>query len=256
YSFGLMRIDAFDYQLPGELIAQRPAERREASRMLLLDRQSGAWEDRAFAELPELLHGDELVVLNNARVLPARLFGKRAGVHAQSPSRKTAREHLTGTVEVFLTRKVESEIWEALVRPGRKMGVGERVLFGGGELEAEILARGELGLRTVRFRSHNDQSVEMNIERWGHVPLPPYIGRPDEPSDLERYQTVYAQKPGAVAAPTAGLHFTSEILQQIRSRGCGICEITLDVGLGTFQPIHTAALEEHKIHSESYEICE
>lgn len=224
--------------------------------MLLLDRRSGAWEDRAFVELPELLRGDELVVLNNARVLPARLFGKRAGVHAQSPSRKTAREHLTGTVEVFLTRRVGSEIWEALVRPGRKMGVGERVHFGDGELEAEILTRGELGLRTVRFWSHNDQSVEVNIERLGHVPLPPYIDRPDESSDRERYQTVYAQKPGAVAAPTAGLHFTSEILQQIRNRGCETCEITLDVGLGTFQPIHTETLEGHKIHSEAYEIRE
>lgn len=249
-----MRVDAFDYQLTAELIAQRPAALREASRMLLLNRRSGAWEDRGFAELPALLRGDELVVLNNARVLPARLFGKRAGVHAQSPSRKTAREHLTGTVEVFLTRKVEFEIWEALVRPGRKMGIGERVLFGGGELEAEILARGELGLRTIRFRSHNDQSVEANIERLGHVPLPPYIDRPDESSDRERYQTVYAQKPGAVAAPTAGLHFTSEILQQIRDCGCDICEITLDVGLGTFQPIHAETLEEHKIHSEAYEI--
>lgn len=251
-----MRVDAFDYQLPAELIAQRPAARREASRMLLLDRQSGAREDRAFAELPALLRGDELVVLNNARVLPARLFGKRAGVHAQSPSRKTAREHLTGTVEVFLTRKVEVEVWEALVRPGRKMGVGERVLFGDGELEAEILGRGELGLRTIRLWSHNEQSVEASIERLGHVPLPPYIDRPDESYDRERYQTVYAQKPGAVAAPTAGLHFTPEILQQIRNRGCETCEVTLDVGLGTFQPIHTETLEEHKIHSEAYEIRE
>src|SRR5271157_2080172 len=251
-----MRVDAFDYRLPDELIAQHPAALREASRMMLLDRQSGAWEDRAFAELPELLRGDELLVLNNARVLPARLFGKRAGVHSQAPSRKTAREHLTGTVEVFLTRKVELEIWEALVRPGRKMAVGERVLFGGGELEGEILARGELGLRTIRFCSHNGQSVDENIERLGHVPLPPYIDRPDESSDRERYQTVYAQKPGAVAAPTAGLHFTREILERIRSRGCETCEITLHVGLGTFQPVHTETLEEHKIHSETYEISE
>ncbi len=251
-----MRVDAFDYQLPNELIAQRPATLRDASRMLLLDRRSGAWEDRTFAELPELLRGNELVVLNNARVLPARLFGKRAGVHSQSPSRKTAREHLTGTVEVFLTRKIELEVWEALVRPGRKMAVGERVLFGGGELEGEILARGELGLRTIRFRSHNGQSVEENIERLGHVPLPPYIDRPDESSDRERYQTVYAQKPGAVAAPTAGLHFTREILQRIQKRGCETCEITLHVGLGTFQPIHAETLEEHKIQSEAYEISE
>jgi S-adenosylmethionine:tRNA ribosyltransferase-isomerase len=251
-----MRVDAFNYELPIDRIAQHPAALREASRMLLLDRQSGAWEDCMFAELPELLRGDELVVLNNARVLPARLLGKRAGVHAQSPSRKTAREHLTGTVEVFLTRKGELETWEALVRPGRKVAVGERVLFGGGELEAEILSRGELGLRTVRFRSHNDQSVEENIERLGHVPLPPYIDRPDESSDRERYQTVYARRPGAVAAPTAGLHFTPEILQKVRNRGCDTCEITLDVGLGTFQPIHTETLEEHKIHSEVYEIPE
>src|SRR5271157_787803 len=251
-----MRVDAFDYDLPGELIAQRPAALRESSRMLLLDRQSGAFEDRLFAELPELLTGDELLVLNNARVLPARLFGKRAGVHSQSPSRKTAREHLSGTVEVFLTRKIESEMWEALVRPGRKMAVGERVLFGGGELEGEILARGELGLRTIHFHSHNGQSVEENIERLGHVPLPPYIHRPDESSDRERYQTVYAEKPGAVAAPTAGLHFTPEILRKVRERGCETCEITLDVGLGTFQPIHAKTLEEHKIHCEAYEISE
>jgi S-adenosylmethionine:tRNA ribosyltransferase-isomerase len=251
-----MRVDAFDYTLPEELIAQRPATLREASRMMLLDRLSGAREDRLFAELPELLQGDELLVLNNARVLPARLFGKRAGVHAQSPSRKTAREHLTGTVEVLLTRKVESDIWEALVRPGRKMAVGERVLFGGGELEGGILARGELGLRTIHFGTHNGQSVEENIERLGHVPLPPYIHRPDESSDRERYQTVYAEKPGAVAAPTAGLHFTREIIEKIRSRGCETCEITLHIGLGTFQPIHAEILEEHKIHSEAYEISE
>lgn len=249
-----MRVDAFDYELPAVLIAQHPAALRDASRMLLLNRRLGMWEDHVFSEMPELLCGDELVVLNDARVLPARLFGKRAGVHSQAPSRKTAREHLTGLVEVFLTRKIELEVWEALVRPGRKMGVGERVFFGGGELEAEILGRGELGLRTVRFRSHNDQSVDANIERLGHVPLPPYIDRPDESSDRERYQTVYARKPGAVAAPTAGLHFTSEVLEKIRSRGCETCEITLDVGLGTFQPVHTETLEEHKIHSERYEI--
>jgi len=224
--------------------------------MLMLDRRTGTLEDRAFTELPDLLRGDELVVVNNARVLPARLFGKRAGVHSQAPSRKTAKEHLTRTVEVFLTRKVGTDKWEGLVRPGRKMGVGERVLLGGGELEAEILARGELGLRTIVLRSHNGQSVEANIDRLGHVPLPPYIDRPDESSDRERYQTVYARTPGAVAAPTAGLHFTPEILEKIRNRGCELCEITLDVGLGTFQPIHTENLEEHTIHPEAYEIPE
>jgi len=251
-----MQLKDLDYFLPADQIAQRPLERREQSRLLLLDRASGTWEDCRFANLPELLRGDELLVVNNARVLPARLFGRREGLHAQPPSRKTAREHLSGSVEVFLTRYIEDEIWEALVRPGRKLPVGERVQFGDGELEAEILTRGELGIRTLRFRSHNHRSVAENFEKLGHVPLPPYIDRPDEVSDRERYQTVYARRPGAIAAPTAGLHFTPEILQKIRDRGCEICEVTLNVGLGTFQPIHTETLEEHKIHSESYEIAE
>ena len=251
-----MRVDELDYHLPRELIAQRPLDDRDASRMLLLDRRSGNWEDRCFRELPSLLSGDELLVFNNARVLPARLFGRRGGVHAQRPSRKTAREHLTGTVEVFLTRQLADDLWEALVRPGRKMATGERVIFGAGELEGEIISRGELGLRNVRFQSRNGLSIAANIEKFGHVPLPPYIDRPDEESDRERYQTVFARRPGAVAAPTAGLHFTPEILRRIRERGCEACEITLDVGLGTFQPVHTKILEEHKIHSESYEIDE
>jgi S-adenosylmethionine:tRNA ribosyltransferase-isomerase len=136
------------------------------------------------------------------------------------------------------------------------MPVGERIVLGTGELEAEILARGQLGERTVRLRSNNGESVAANIEKLGHVPLPPYIDRPDESSDRERYQTVFSRHPGAVAAPTAGLHFTREILETIRERGCEVCEVTLDVGLGTFQPIHTEILEEHKIHSEAYEIRE
>jgi len=251
-----MQLKDLDYLLPHDRIAQRPLERREQSRLLLLDRTSGGWEDRGFANLPELLRGDELLVVNNARVLPARLFGKRKGLHAQPPSRKTAREHLSGEVEVFLTRQIEDEIWEALVRPGRKLPVGERVQFGNGELEAEIITRGELGIRTLRFQSHNKQTIAENFETLGHVPLPPYIDRPDESSDRERYQTVYARRPGAVAAPTAGLHFTPEILQKTRERGCEICDLTLNVGLGTFQPIHTEALEEHKIHTESYEIAD
>jgi S-adenosylmethionine:tRNA ribosyltransferase-isomerase len=251
-----MRVDEFNYDLPAELIAQRPLTERDAARMLLLERQTGNWEDRRFAEFPALLRGDELLVFNNARVLPARLFGRRAGLHSQRPSRKTAREHLSGKVEVFLTRQLAEGQWEALVRPGRKMPVGERVIFGTGELEAEILSRGELGLRTIRFQSNGERSVEANIEKLGHVPLPPYIDRPDEDRDRERYQTVFARRPGAVAAPTAGLHFTAEILERIRARGCETCEVTLDVGLGTFQPIHTEILEAHKIHSESYEISE
>jgi S-adenosylmethionine:tRNA ribosyltransferase-isomerase len=249
-----MRVDELNYDLPSDLIAQRPLPERGASRLLVVSRASGDWQDCRFIDLPELLRGDELLVFNNTRVLPARLFGHRAGVHSQSPSRKTAREHLTGTVEIFLTRQVEKDCWEALVRPGRKIKVGEQVFFGAGELWCEILSRGELGLRTVAFESHDEKSVAAHIERLGHVPLPPYIDRPDEDSDRERYQTVYAQKPGAVAAPTAGLHFTEKVLRQIRELGCQTCELTLHVGLGTFQPVHTDILEQHKIHSESYEI--
>jgi S-adenosylmethionine:tRNA ribosyltransferase-isomerase len=251
-----MRLDELDYHLPREKIAQRPLERREASRLLCLNRASGVFEDRFFAEFPSLLRGNELIVLNNARVIPARLFGRRAGVHSQPPSRATKSEHLSGRVEVFLTRERDSETWEALVRPGRKMQVGERVLFGAGELEAEVLSRGQLGLRTLRFLSHDQNSVSQHFERLGHVPLPPYIERSDESSDRERYQTVFAKRPGAIAAPTAGLHFSAEILEQIRARGVEICELTLNVGLGTFQPIHSETLEGHVMYSEAYEIPE
>lgn len=249
-----MRLEDLDYSLPHSLIAQRPLEQREASRLLLLERFSGALRDQRFAELPELLRGDELLILNNARVIPARLFGRRAGTHSQPASRATQHEHLSGTVEVFLTRPLGADLWEALVRPGRKLPVGEVVLFGDGELRAEIVSRGDLGLRSLRFASQTAESVDAHIKRLGHVPLPPYIERPDEAGDRERYQTVFARNPGAIAAPTAGLHFTPEILKQIRARGAEICELTLDVGLGTFQPIHAKILEQHVMHKEAYEI--
>jgi S-adenosylmethionine:tRNA ribosyltransferase-isomerase len=254
--FAAMRRDELWYALPVELIAQRPAERRDASRMLLLERKTGELMDREFRDLPNLLRGDELLVLNNARVLPARLLGQRIGVHSQAASRATRQEHLSGVVEVFLTRRISPDVWEALVRPGRKMQIGERVLFGAGELECEITERGELGLRQIEFVSRTQESVDELISKLGHVPLPPYIDREDEVSDRERYQTVFAKNTGAVAAPTAGLHFTPEILGQARSRGVEICELTLDVGLGTFQPIHEEELENHKMHAESYEIPE
>jgi len=249
-----MRLDELDYHLPREQIAQRPLARRDASRLLFLDRSSGVFEDRLFTEFLTLLRGDELLVFNNARVIPARLFGRRAGVHAQLPSLATRTEQLTGEVEIFLTREIDSETWEALVRPGRKMQVGERVLFGEGELEAEILSRGRLGLRTLRFISHDRSNLSSHFERLGHVPLPPYIERADEASDRERYQTVFAKRPGAIAAPTAGLHFSPEIVEKIGARGVEICELTLHVGLGTFQPIHGETLENHVMHAESYEI--
>ena len=249
-----MRLENLDYQLPPEQIAQRPLERRDASRLLLLNRVSGAFEDRWFRELPDLLAGDELLVLNNARVIPARLFGRRAGVRSEKPSRSTRAEHLTAKVEVLLTRQVADDCWEALVRPGRKMRLRERVLFGEGELEAEITAREDFGRRTLRFVSHDSRTVNEHMQRLGHVPLPPYIDRPDEVADRERYQTVFAKRPGAIAAPTAGLHFSEEILQRIRERGVEVCELTLDVGLGTFQPVHGETLEGHVMHSETYEI--
>jgi S-adenosylmethionine:tRNA ribosyltransferase-isomerase len=251
-----MRVEELDYLLPNERIAQRPLERRDASRLLTLERTSGAYRDRLFSELPDLLRGDELIVVNNVRVIPARLFGHRAGVHSQPPSRSTKKEHLSGTVEVFLTRELEHGMWSALVRPGRKMKTGERIRFGQGELEAEIVGRGELGLRTLRFASRDASKISEHMERLGHVPLPPYIDREDEDEDRERYQTVFAKSPGAIAAPTAGLHFTPEVLRAIRHKGTEICELTLNVGLGTFQPMRGEFVEAHKMHAESYEISE
>jgi S-adenosylmethionine:tRNA ribosyltransferase-isomerase len=250
----LMRLEDLNYSLPQSQIAQKPLDRRDASRLLELSRSEGSLRDRLFVDLPSLFRGDELILLNNTRVIPARLFGRRAGVHSQPSSRSTRREHLTGKVEVFLTRQVDPQTWEALVRPGRKMQTGERVLFGEGELEAGVISRGELGLRTLRFVSRDTRGVSEHLERLGHVPLPPYIRRTDEHADRERYQTVFAKRPGAIAAPTAGLHFTPEILEKIRARGVEICELTLDVGLGTFQPVHSESLEDHEMHAESYEI--
>ena len=249
-----MRTDDFDYFLPQAQIAQRPLAKRDASKLLSLDRGLGKVADAYFSQFPELLRGDELLVFNNARVIPARLFGKRIGIHSQTPSRSTAREHLTGTVEVLLTRQLAPDLWEALVRPGRKLPLDERIIFGHGELEAEVQSRGELGLRTLRFSTHDGRPVDSHLERLGHVPLPPYIEREDELSDRERYQTVFAKQPGAVAAPTAGLHFSQTVIERIKHRGIQTCELTLDVGLGTFQPVHSEILEQHVMHGETYEI--
>lgn len=249
-----MRLTELDYDLPPGRIAQHPPERRGDSRLLLVDRASGRWEDRQFCDFPDVLQGDELVVLNNTRVIPARLFGRRAGVGAEAPGRKTRGRHLRATIEVLLTRQVGPKEWEALVHPGRKVRLGERIRFGDSELEAEVIARGEYGLRTLRFEGHED--LLPTLERIGHVPLPPYIARQDERDDRERYQTVFATVPGAVAAPTAGLHFTPEILKRLKTRGVEICELTLHTGLGTFQPIRSETLEEHKMHAETYAIPE
>jgi len=250
-----VKLSDFDYELPSERIAQRPLAERDGSRLLLLERGSGHWEDRYFRELPQLVRGDELVVINNTRVFPARLFGRRRGVRAEpiSPGSRLRREYLTAPIEVLLVRRLgPDETWEALVRPGRKVRAGEVLVFGEGELEAEVVDRGDYGLRTLRFLGADDFLA--TVGRLGHVPLPPYIDRADEPADRERYQTVFARSGAAVAAPTAGLHFTPAILDALHARGCEVAELTLDVGYGTFQPIHTETVEAHRIHPEEYEI--
>jgi S-adenosylmethionine:tRNA ribosyltransferase-isomerase len=272
-----MLVSEFDYELPDKCIAQEPLADRAGSRLLHLDRQEGRWQDRLFREFPELLRADDLLVLNNTRVFSARLYGRRSGERAQvlSPHNPAARDFLRGRVEVLLTRQVADSPneWECLVRPGKKIGVGEKLYFGGRvesssdsrfeveafELEAEVVDRGGFGERRIRFAPVPD--FVARVERIGHVPLPPYIRREEKSGgesladiDRERYQTVYARTRGSVAAPTAGLHFTPEILERIRARGIEIAEITLHVGLGTFQPIREEKVEEHKLHREWYEI--
>ena len=266
-----MLVSDFQYDLPPERIAQEPLADRAGSRLLHLNRLSldrpnlnrlpGSWQDRKFREFPGLLRSDDLLVVNNTRVFPARLYGHRSGQRAQplSPHNPAARDFLRGRVEVLLTRQVADDPneWECLVRPGRKIGIGERLYFGDPpELEAEVTERGSFGERRIRFAPVADFFAR--VERIGHVPLPPYIDRDDRAADRERYQTVYAQAPGSmarsVAAPTAGLHFTSEILDEIRGRGIEIAEITLHVGLGTFQPVRVEKVEDHKLHREWYEI--
>jgi S-adenosylmethionine:tRNA ribosyltransferase-isomerase len=251
-----VQISEFDYALPADRIAQKPAEDRSGSRMLLLERTSGRTEDAYFKELPSRLRGNELMVVNNVRVIPARLFAHRAGIVAERPGKRGPRGHFSSRIEVLLTRRIDSDVWEALVRPGRKVGTGEKLFFEGAALEAEVIWRGGYGLRQLRFRAENGTNVSEAISRAGHVPLPPYIRRSDEGWDRERYQTVFAKHPAAVAAPTAGLHFTPAILSELRQRGIEIVEITLEVGLGTFQPIRSETLEDHVMHSEAYEISE
>jgi len=250
-------VSDFNFDLPPELIAQHPLADRSASRMLHLSRHIGEYQDCKFIDFPELLRPDDLLVVNNSRVFPARLFGRRTGLRAQpvSPKNPAARNFLQAQVEVLLTRQLGPCEWQALVRPGRKLGVGEQIVFGEHqELKAEIIARQEFGERTLRFEAVPDFFGAM--EALGHIPLPPYIDRPDHPEDRNRYQTVYAQQSGSVAAPTAGLHFTQEILSRIRERGVEIAELALHVGLGTFQPVRTEVVEEHEIHREAFTISE
>ena len=236
-----MLLSDFDYDLPKERIAEKPLAERSASRMLVVDRRAGTWQDRRFVDLPEYVKQGDCLVLNDTKVFPARLLGHRAGFE--------------GRAEVFLLEPISPDRrnWRALVRPGRKLRSGDRVVFGD-DFEAEILGRGERGERIVHLHCSSD--VDAAIDKAGHVPLPLYIHRPDTPDDLGRYQTVFARHRGSVAAPTAGLHFTTDILDRCRAAGADIASVTLHVGLGTFQPLEHEVVEQNRLHAERYEVTE
>lgn len=252
-----MLLAEFGYPLPSELIAQRPLAERDASRMMALDRAARTFEDRAFRDLPQVLQPGDLLVFNNTKVFPARLLGRRRGTTAQKVGKHNpaAREFLTGETELLLTKREADDVWQGLVHPGCKVRTGEVLVFGEDELEAEVLGRGEYGVRRVRLRAR-EGSIDAAIDRLGHVPLPPYIRRADEAADRTTYQTVYAKVRGAVAAPTAGFHFTERSFDGLRARGVETCELTLHVGLGTFQPVRAERVEDHKMEAERFEISE
>ena len=257
----------FNYILPPEQIAQQPLQDRAASRLLVVDRARGRLQDSWFRRFPDVLRPGDLLVLNDTRVLPARLFARRAGIHAQAISARNpaAAQYLQGNVEVLLTAQHSPLEWSALVHPGRKLPVGEKLFFfAPGEVDAagsakplltaEIVGRGEFGERSLRFDPVADFYAV--LDRIGHMPLPPYIHRTDDVADRERYQTVFAAERGSAAAPTAGLHFTPEILSAIRARGVEIAHLTLHVGLGTFQPVRVEKLEDIRLHTERYTLPE
>jgi S-adenosylmethionine:tRNA ribosyltransferase-isomerase len=252
-----MLLEEFDYVLPQELIAQRPLAERDASRMLVLDRGTEHWEDRNFSGIAQFLRPDDLLVFNNTKVFPARLLGRRLGITSQHVGKNNPAQKgfLTGETELFLTRQESEDVWQGLVHPGRKVRTGEVLVFGDNELEAEILGRGEFGLRRARLRARSG-TVEEALDRLGHVPLPPYIQRRDDSTDRATYQTVYAKVRGAVAAPTAGLHFTGKVLSGLAARSVETCEVTLHVGLGTFQPVRVKNVDEHVMEGERYDISE
>ncbi len=233
-----MHISDFDYDLPEKLIAQNPLETREASRMLVANRESGTNSDEMFGDFPQYLKPGDLVALNNTRVFPARLFGKSE----------------TGAkIELFLIREIDDHIWEVLARPGRRLKTGKRVIFGQ-RLSAEVIRNNDAGRFEVSFDFEGD--FDEILDEIGQTPLPPYIKRGvgDMDSDRKRYQTVYAKKRGAIAAPTAGLHFTPEVLERVTAAGAEIVEITLHVGYGTFEPVRVDDLSEHRVMDEHFEI--
>jgi S-adenosylmethionine:tRNA ribosyltransferase-isomerase len=235
-------VSDFDFDLPPELIAQQAPAERGASRMLTLSRNSDAWQDLWFEDLPGFLQEGDVLVLNDSRVIPARLFGVRPAT--------------AGKVEVLLTEQVSEWEWRALLRPARRMIVGQELAFpapdGGEPLQATVAACGGFGERLLRFVPVEDFFARLEV--LGHVPLPPYIRRPDQPLDRERYQTVFARRHGSVAAPTAGLHFTPRMLERIRAKGVVITYLTLHVGLGTFQSVRVREVSEIRLHSEGYTV--
>lgn len=234
-----MLISDFDYELPDDLIAQTPLEQRDASRMLVLDRARAAWSDSSFTQFTQHLRPNDVVVVNNSRVIPARLIGRR--------------EETGGQVEIFLVRELEAEVWEALVRPGARLKQGARAVFGEGRLVAEMLDAPGAELRRVRFQGEG--SFDEALAEIGSTPLPPYIKRPAGVSnvDRERYQTVYSKQRGAIAAPTAGLHFTPAVLAEV-ARVASLAEVTLHVGYGTFEPVRVDDVAQHSVSSERFEI--
>jgi S-adenosylmethionine:tRNA ribosyltransferase-isomerase len=241
-------VSDFDFDLPEKLIAQQPPSERSGARMLQLDRATGKWRDGQFRDLPQLLREGDVLVLNDSRVIPARLLGHRLSGGVIS----------AGKVEALLTQQLSEWDWSALVRPGRKVRVGSSLVFTSSDraasLEAEVMEHGEFGERRLRFAPVPDFFAR--LEKIGHMPLPPYIHRPAENTDRARYQTVYAQQPGSAAAPTAGLHFTPEVLERIRARGVIVAFVTLHVGLGTFQPVRVERVEEIHLHAEHYTLPE
>ena len=233
-----MNLHDFYYELPQELIAQDPLEDRSGSRLLILDRETGKREHHIFREIIDQLHPGDCLVVNNTKVIPARLIGSREGTG--------------GKVEVLLLKRGEDDVWETLVKPGKKARPGAKILFGDGILTGEVLEVVEDGNRKIRFRY--DGIFEEILDRLGQMPLPPYITH--QLKDRNRYQTVYAKHDGSAAAPTAGLHFTPELLDEIRKKGVQIAHVTLHVGLGTFRPVKVEAIEDHHMHSEFYVVEE
>jgi len=237
-----MQLSDFHYELPEELIAQQPLEQRDASRMLILNRKTQTIEDSRFELLPEYVRAGDVVVVNNTRVFPARLLGQR------DPS--------GGRVEVLLMHEVEASIWEALVRPAHRLKDGARLRFGESGLRAEVLGRSAKGLLFLKFAG--DKPLEVLMNERGQTPLPPYIRRPSGTAaeDSERYQTVYARERGAIAAPTAGLHFTAEVIEALRARQASVVEVTLHVGYGTFEPVRVEDVERHHVAPEFFQVGE